>query len=118
MGAFCKLVFSLMLILTLIYAANTEYIRQNIFEEGIGRCHFYQFKCGNNKCILRSYYCNGRNDCGDNSDELYCSLSGSKCPTNDFFSCRKPNNYYMCLNKSRKCDGYNDCYYGEDEVNC
>ena len=35
-----------------------------------GTCEKYGlFQCNNGKCILKSYICNSRDDCGDNSDE-------------------------------------------------
>ena len=33
-------------------------------------CRLNQFKCDNKNCIPRSFLCNGRDDCGDNSDEM------------------------------------------------
>ena len=35
----------------------------------IGHCKYFSFHCNNNKCISDSMTCNGRDDCGDNSDE-------------------------------------------------
>ena len=35
-----------------------------------GTCEKYGlFQCNNDKCILTSFMCNSRDDCGDNSDE-------------------------------------------------
>ena len=33
-------------------------------------CRLNQFKCDNKNCVPRSFLCNGRDDCGDNSDEM------------------------------------------------
>lgn len=36
-------------------------------------CAPNEFKCRNDKCIPRELRCNGNDDCGDGSDELYCN---------------------------------------------
>lgn len=35
-------------------------------------CYRGQFSCANQRCIPDSAVCNGRDDCGDNSDENNC----------------------------------------------
>ena len=35
----------------------------------IVRCKGFSFHCNNNKCISEFLTCNGKDDCGDNSDE-------------------------------------------------
>lgn len=30
-------------------------------------------RCVNGRCVGHSSWCNGRDDCGDNSDELFCN---------------------------------------------
>lgn len=37
-----------------------------------------RFRCGNSKCIPVALLCDGRNDCGDNSDE-YAKNCINKC---------------------------------------
>ena len=32
-------------------------------------CEEYEFKCNNHKCIHSSLKCDGKDDCGENSDE-------------------------------------------------
>ncbi|XP_067651710.1 neuropilin and tolloid-like protein 2 [Haliotis asinina] len=42
-----------------------------------GTCSASRFVCDNDLCISNSLTCNGYNDCGDDSDEIYdCRLSG------------------------------------------
>lgn len=35
-------------------------------------CHSDRFECPNGKCINKTEVCDGRNDCGDRSDEVVC----------------------------------------------
>ena len=37
-------------------------------------CRRYQFQCENGKCISHHNVCNLRDDCGDNSDEMFCGM--------------------------------------------
>ncbi|PAA49385.1 hypothetical protein BOX15_Mlig029509g1 [Macrostomum lignano] len=41
-------------------------------------CAPNEFKCKNDKCIDRSLRCDGKDDCGDNSDEEYCNTDCGK----------------------------------------
>lgn len=41
-------------------------------------CAPSEFKCKNEKCIDRSLRCDGKDDCGDNSDEEYCNSDCGK----------------------------------------
>lgn len=34
-----------------------------------GLCSRYDFLCANDKCVNASVVCDGKDDCGDNSDE-------------------------------------------------
>ena len=37
-------------------------------------CPRYHFQCENGKCISSYDACNLRDDCGDNSDEIFCGM--------------------------------------------
>ena len=37
-------------------------------------CKDNQFRCSNNLCIPRLFVCDRQDDCGDESDELNCSM--------------------------------------------
>ena len=41
-------------------------------------CTTGQFKCDNHICISKAWYCDGENDCGDNSDEVNCAVRKCK----------------------------------------
>lgn len=38
----------------------------------VSECHPSQFTCANKKCIPYDFYCDGDDDCQDQSDELDC----------------------------------------------
>lgn len=39
-----------------------------------GGCKISELHCRNGRCVALDLYCNGNNDCGDNSDEpKYCT---------------------------------------------
>ncbi|GFY46973.1 uncharacterized protein TNIN_66361 [Trichonephila inaurata madagascariensis] len=107
----------LMLFGVLIGGTSAETVRQRLFKLN-DECNFGQYQCLNSVCVSRKELCNGRNDCGDNSDEEYCSTSGS-CPKHRAFLCdRNYNSYSKCIPTSWKCDGIKDCTYGTDEMEC
>lgn len=88
------------------------------------------FKCHFGQCIDRKLVCDGINHCGDNSDELQCSMfkinkdvsriicgeedSETSQPTK--FQCAS--NASLCLDIKVRCNGTTECPHGEDEENC
>ncbi len=54
-------------------------------------CSMHYFQCTLGKCIPWSFVCNNRDDCGDYSDEAYCSTI-------------TPNDVKMAMNQSHKWD--------------
>ncbi|XP_072179240.1 uncharacterized protein [Diadema setosum] len=88
-------------------------------------CGPSEFTCSNGQCVPggnNSVVCDGVNDCGDMSDEIYCGTTPHPHP-----STVKPNcldsqwrclNSTMCINATQRCDGVADCAFASDEIGC
>ncbi|XP_062907004.1 SCO-spondin [Mobula hypostoma] len=86
-------------------------------------CRNGEFRCHNGHCVqagVAGRVCDGVNDCGDASDELYCgtvppTMLGSTGCLQSEFRCRANG---TCVSVSQRCDGHSDCSDGTDEIGC
>ncbi|KAL8619259.1 hypothetical protein ACOMHN_056903 [Nucella lapillus] len=67
-------------------------------------------QCNNTVRVLQSQWCDGIDNCGDNSDETNCTAAcrGMRMACGDG----------QCIMKTWRCDGYADCRDATDEVGC
>ncbi|XP_014481783.1 PREDICTED: low-density lipoprotein receptor-related protein 2 [Dinoponera quadriceps] len=74
--------------------------------------HTWDFTCANQRCVPKSWVCDGENDCLDNSDETQ-NCTKPTCGTNEF-QCKSG----RCVPITFHCDSENDCGDYSDEVGC
>lgn len=79
-------------------------------------CEPNEYRCSNKRCVLKTWVCDGEDDCGDRSDEINCGTSppGSTCQYHEY-ACQSGN---QCIPKSYHCDGQSDCQDNSDEIGC
>lgn len=82
---------------------------------GAAACGPAHFRCDNGRCVFKAYVCDGRDDCGDNSDEgraHACQPPAFRCPAEQW-PC--PGVTGRCVNLTQVCDNKFDCPNGADE---
>lgn len=103
-------------------------------------------RCVNGRCVGHSSWCNGQDDCGDNSDEVFCNSESGLLIKQVFPACSHItfSNYVLpkhcllilclsatlcsadqfqcrdggCISNSSKCNQKVDCEDASDEMNC
>nr|XP_042700082.1 LOW QUALITY PROTEIN: prolow-density lipoprotein receptor-related protein 1 [Chrysemys picta bellii] len=78
---------------------------------GSRKCKKGFLHCMNGRCLANAFWCNGMDDCGDNSDEVPCNKT--RCATTEF-RCRDGS----CIGNSSRCNQFIDCEDASDEMNC
>ncbi|KAL1006836.1 hypothetical protein UPYG_G00077810 [Umbra pygmaea] len=85
-------------------------------------CGAGEFQCVHSfQCVPMSWWCDGEEDCADQSDEEQCPglVPGTMppqehCPLPDQYQCSDRS----CIPSLLRCDGVADCPSGEDEFSC
>jgi len=94
-----------------VIQSKTIFRRHKVARQLTTECEEGRRKCpGNDNCIRESWFCDGDNDCGDDSDEP-STCPPRVCPEG-YFKCLTRN---RCLHTEAVCDGTNDCTDGSDE---
>lgn len=74
--------------------------------------NIWDFTCDNQRCIPKTWVCDGEDDCLDNSDENQ-NCTKPTCSA-DEFQCTSG----RCIPNSFRCDSDNDCGDSSDETGC
>uniref|UniRef100_W5M439 Uncharacterized protein n=1 Tax=Lepisosteus oculatus TaxID=7918 RepID=W5M439_LEPOC len=81
----------------------------DIAVSGPKQCKRDEFLCQSGRCVSAQFRCDGRDDCGDGTDEAACrecsaAAAAFRCPQSA-----------TCLSAAQLCDGTPDCPDGADE---
>ncbi|XP_018335834.1 modular serine protease-like isoform X2 [Agrilus planipennis] len=80
------------------------------FKRQSGCTGSFEFQCRSGECISDDYYCDGKENCRDGSDETEDCKQIACLP--HFFRCE----YGACINGDFECDGKTDCKDNSDET--
>ncbi|KAL4708620.1 hypothetical protein ACJJTC_001059, partial [Scirpophaga incertulas] len=73
----------------------------------------WDFTCANQRCVPRTWLCDGDDDCLDGSDEDRANCTKATCGPSEFM-CKSG----RCVPGTFRCDGENDCGDFSDEAGC
>ncbi|XP_071136450.1 low-density lipoprotein receptor-related protein 8-like [Mytilus edulis] len=103
------------ILFTVFLTLSTALPLESSLRKDTNGCYPHEFRCHNRYyCINSRYVCDEIDDCGDLSDESYCS--NKQCFHGEFLC--SSNGIYVCHPNHYKCDGEPDCDDQSDERNC